>query len=342
MIVNKNYECKLNLTCEDMKKLNLVSNIDELVLDILRDKYENKCYIGGFILDIISIIRRSQLKVMKELDDGTCIVSVLFETKSLIYDRGYIIPDMEVIEPRNNILLAKKDNINARFSMDSDFVGLSNKCKIPVEVSIATYNPGHHNIVIMGKIHKPKIKSKTYIIQGHVNRHDDNTYDIVNHIDDSVQEMLSKINEYNNMIKELDSNIVNYFCSIMYPYKKVKKVKSMKLTEIINHIKNGEAIPPLRKGPGINILSSELEIMDNVDSMETIDNIDSIDNMDINNIVLIDYNVFIRKMLAKHINNLNFIYSLSSTYDTMDKIKTNNTVWRIYSKYIKKMGFESI
>lgn len=357
MLVNKNYECKLNLTCEDMKKFNLVSSVDELILNILREKYENKCYIGGFVLDILGIIRRSQLKIMKELDDGTCSVSVLFETRSLIYDRGFIIPDMDVIEPRNNILLAKKDNINARFNMDSDFVGLSSSCKIPVQVSVATYNPGHRNIVIMGEIYKPKINSKVYVINHskkggyyYSDMHmidDTDTIEDINMIDqmmdyyegsgedlqqlfeipEAIQSMMETINEYNDKIKNLDSNIVNYFCSIMYPFKNVKKVDSIKLSEIISHIKEGKELPPMRKSPNINILSGSLEIIkENIDDYEVIN---------------VDYNTFMRKMLGKHINNLNFIHSLATSYSTMEEIKSNNAVWRIYNKYIKKIGFKA-
>ncbi len=86
-------------------------NYDEMILGKLEAQFKNRCYAGIFITDIVRVVRRSEQNAKCKVLDGSTYVDVLFEAAGVVYEQGEVLHGCKIIQINNNGLThAKTDH----------------------------------------------------------------------------------------------------------------------------------------------------------------------------------------------------------------------------------------
>lgn len=314
MRINKVFDIILNIT--DINHI-FVKKFDDKLIELLSEKYLNRCFMSSYIVKINKIINRSLLELNQNDLDCSFNISVQFEAECLIYNKNEIILDMEIQEIVNNNIITKKDNILALIKNNQDLSIFKKGDKIPITVGKVKYSLGSDKISINSYPFIPILDNIKYY---KINKLDSSEIDLLN------DEILNSIKEEENVklnILKNKNNNWNYFKELIYPYKKNIELKD---------IKNKVDLLELTK----NLDKYENQIIEVNDKYDISDRIiilhkeNEVNNYIKNNMYLIIYDV-----LKKYYLNLKLINDLSNIYNTEKLIKENQTIFNIYTKYKK-------
>ena len=314
MKINKVFDIILNIT--DITHI-FVKKFDDKLIELLSEKYLNRCFMSAYIIKINKIINRSLLELNQNDLDCSFNISVQFEAECLIFNQNEIILDMEIQEIVNNNIITKKDNILALIKNNQDLSNFKKGDKIPITVAKVKYSLGSDKISINSYPFIPIISNVKYYKLGKL---DNSEIDLLN------EEILNTIYEEEkiklNILKN-KNNTWNYFKELIYPYKKNIDFKNIKnkvdLLELINNLdKYEDQIIEINDKYNISdrtiILHQENEVNQYIKS----------------NMYLTIYDI-----LKKYYLNLKLLNDLSNIYNTEKLIKENQTIFNIYSKYKK-------
>lgn len=314
MRINKVFDIILNIT--DINHI-FVKKFDDKLIELLSEKYLNRCFMSSYIVKINKIINRSLLELNQNDLDCSFNISVQFEAECLIYNKNEIILDMEIQEIVNNNIITKKDNILALIKNNQDLSIFKKGDKIPITVGKVKYSLGSDKISINSYPFIPILNNIKYY---KVNKLDSSEIDLLN------DEILNSIKEEENVklnILKNKNNNWNYFKELIYPYKKNIELKDIKnkvdLLELVNNLDKYE--------------NQIIEVNDKYDISDRIVILhkeNEVNNYIKNNMYLIIYDV-----LKKYYLNLKLINDLSNIYNTEKLIKENQTIFNIYTKYKK-------
>jgi hypothetical protein len=150
MEIQRVYEKTLNLSAVDM----LNANLDSLIFDILKEKYENRCENFTFIKKIKSIIKRSMVTLNKDQLDGSGTVNIQFLADSIIYEENSIMVGCKIIEIiRSNLITCKYANTLVCIRADPSLSTLKKDDKIIVRVLRAGYAKDQKTVSIYGQMY---------------------------------------------------------------------------------------------------------------------------------------------------------------------------------------------
>lgn len=314
MRINKVFDIILNIT--DINHI-FVKKFDDKLIELLSEKYLNRCFMSSYIVKINKIINRSLLELNQNDLDCSFNISVQFEAECLIYNKNEIILDMEIQEIVNNNIITKKDNILALIKNNQDLSVFKKGDKIPITVGKVKYSLGSDKISINSYPFIPILNNIKYY---KVNKLDSSEIDLLN------DEILNSIKEEENIklnILKNKNNNWNYFKELIYPYK-----KNIELKDIKNKVDLLELVKNLDKYE-----NQIIEVNDKYDISDRIVILhkeNEVNNYVKNNMYLIIYDV-----LKKYYLNLKLINDLSNIYNTEKLIKENQTIFNIYTKYKK-------
>ena len=152
MIITKILETQLDI----IKPSDIFSpDINNVILRLLKEKYEGKCYKSCLILKITQIIRASNIYMSYNLD-GSAFISVLFEVKGLIYQKGEIITDAVIVnKDSNGTVQCQTQYASIHLRQDKVLNIFKNNQRIPLIVHKVRYILNQNNISILGKPFKP-------------------------------------------------------------------------------------------------------------------------------------------------------------------------------------------
>ncbi len=314
MKINKVFDIILNIT--DITHI-FVKKIDDKLIELLSEKYLNKCFMSSYILKINKIINRSLLEANQNDLECSFNISIQFEAECLIFNQNEIILDMEIQEIVNNNIITKKDNILALIKNNQDLTNFKKGDKIPITVGKVKYSVGSDKISINSY---PFIPITTNIKYYKLSKLDDSELDLLN------EEILNIIQLEENIkstILKTKNNNWNYFKELIYPYKKNIELKNIKntidLLELVNNLEKYE--------------NQIIEINDkyNISDRTVILHKEN----EVNNYIKSNMYLIIYDILKKYYLNLKLINDLSTIYNTEKLIKENLTIFNIYSKYKK-------
>ena len=194
MIITKNLECILTIT--DTNVL-FSKNLNNELINILNDKYQNKCFSSCYVININKITRRSYMNCNENLDSNFNI-SIQFEANVLIYQTNEIIHDCVIIKKeQNGIIHAKSKYCGIQININQNLSIYEIGNKIPVIVKMLRYNINQPEISVLAI---PFIPVKYDII----------IYNTVNDLSDKSHNMLlqlnDKVSELDSLIKKLNKN----------------------------------------------------------------------------------------------------------------------------------------
>ena len=308
------------------------SAIDDLILHKLKEKLENKCDKGAFILRVVSIYKRSKCVQTQNRLDGSCTVSVQYQVEALIYNKGDIISGCKIqhIE-RSNDILCEHENAIIRVKGSRIMQRLSPGMKIPVRVTKAQYKKSSDKIVIYGVPFTYQMNILIFNID----------FDsIMTEQKDMILETIDKIETEQKNQKNL--KILSFFDEVFYPFhqafseyqKKNKMPSDYSLTDMVDLLK-GKMKKPTGKiicfrHPRLLASDPRIYIAEKVSNDKLLD-----DQQHKIQLVGGNSGEIIMYLLNEHLSYLNLLTSMAQEYDTEKKRNEHKALWDIY-KDLKK------
>jgi DNA-directed RNA polymerase subunit E'/Rpb7 len=221
MIITKVLETSVDLF--DSKDI-YTSNIIDMLIKKLTDRYRNKCFQSMLITEIVKIIRHSDIKMVDNRLDGGAYINVQFEAKGIILVRGEILNGCKVIEILDTGIIIEHEFVGGLIvpgSKQQIFNVIKKGQYIPVIINEVRYNPGQREISIYGSPFVPQMQTNTY-------------YSISSGINDVDADKLNKMLEDLNTELKLHDNMTKersyeFFKSLLYPFKTQQKFEISKL-----------------------------------------------------------------------------------------------------------------
>jgi hypothetical protein len=315
MIITKVFDIIFNIN-----NINDLFNkdINQTILNLLKKKYNGKCFLGVYIIDVIKIINRSLIESNQSNLNGSFNIFIQFEGNCIIYNTNEIIFNMEVKDNINNIISCKGNNVSAIIKTNKINIDFKKGQLIPIIVGKAKFITGSEIIQINSYPLIPIIDNKQI-------------YYKINEISDSIIEKLNEsILNYINEEEEIKSNILksknnkwNYFSEFLYPYKINKSNDIIKKENLVDLLE-------LK-----NIQNSILYLDNTLDLSKRLIYRYKHDDNNITEYIENDTYLVLYDILKKYYLYLKSINQLSLIYDTNEKIKSNENIFNLYIKYKK-------
>jgi len=208
---------KLITVSIDVKNpINVCSNLNVNVLNILKDKYEGKCYKGALILRIVAISAISDCYIGQLGAPSFGTIDVMFEAEVLYYNEGEIITGCTIVNKDNLSITCITDN--ACIMLANTMPSLVKDQKITIRVAKSLYKIGSNKISVNAV---PFLPSKKYHI-----------YRIVVNPTINLGEYLQPIRDL--IVAEeaqiVENNARKFFEHIIYAYKELAQPSGKTVT----------------------------------------------------------------------------------------------------------------
>lgn len=313
MRINKIFDIILNI---DNINYIFTKNINDKLLELISNKYVNKCFMSSYILKINKIINRSLMESNQNDLNCSFNISIQFEAECLVYNKNEVILDMVIQEKINNNIITKKDNILALLKNNDYLSSFKKGDKIPLIVGKVKYSLGSDKISINSYPFIPITNESIY-------------YKIDKLKDSDIELLQENIIKYIEEEEDIKKNILTnknntweYFQKLVYPYKDYEKKVPKKTVDLFEYIENISKYN--------NFIISLNDKYDISKRLLIIDNENEVSNYIKNNSYLIIFELF-----KKYYLYLKLINDLSITYNTEKLIKDNIDIFNIYNNYKK-------
>lgn len=307
MKVKNILETRLNII--EIKDI-FCSDYDKNIMRLLKDKFVMRCFKSMYILDIIQIIRRSNMQCKNKVLDGSLYIDVSFEVSGIVYEKGDIVHNCKIIQiDNNNIMHAKSEYASLSIKNIIEVNVFKENDEIPVLVNMARYNIFDNEVSVSAIPLVPIIKKHAvYRVKTDEKNVEQNVKKLFN-----FRELEDNIAAVNKSGK----NIFKFFRDLLYPFKKEVTHSGKKISISLN------TLLMLNEDDLIYRPDSYLD-SDECFLLTKSDNIIDIDKQDLILYLLNDYN-----------KNLTLLIEFLETYNTPEKIKSKSSFWSLYKTFKK-------
>ena len=310
MQITKIFDIILNI---DNINIIFSNNIESQILNLIEQKYLNKCYLESYIIKINKILNRSLIESNQNNLNCDFIVYIQFEAECIIYSQNEVILNMEIHENINNNIIAKNNYIVAMIKNNKDISFLKKGSKIPIIVGKAKFTTGSNKITINSYPFIPIINQS--VIYYKINKITD---DEKNQLNDNIIIYINVEEERKKKILEIKNNNWNYFNNLLYPYKNNKSdenIKKDKTIELLSY----------KYEDSIIYFNQEINLSEKLISINN-DAKNYLEDRSFN----ILYNLF-----KKYYLYLKLVNDLSEEYNSKELIDKNMNLFELYIKYKK-------
>lgn len=323
MIIEKELQTRVELT----GNLALSPNIDDVIMDILKQRFQGRCYAASYILDVLEIVRKSDTINSRIKQDASFVVTVMFRVKAMS------IKEYDIL---HNCVVNRIDE-KGNFVCKNDYASIY----IGAHPALQKIKMGQVVVVLAMKIaydiFKQEMSIKAFPFIPIINNKLNVIYKLnVKNETPLIDQMLARFQNEVKLLKDHDSRVVSVFHDLLYPYKTQDKLIELKKNATLMSIDNIKfptnktiyismdvAIP--RSSYQIAVYN-ELKTEDPLSSSEL--------QLAYGNPVIEEsYDNIISMIIHQYIEYIGDILRLSSTYHSMDLIKKNNVLWDIYRKF---------
>lgn len=324
MIILKVIETSLDFT--DPNEI-YHNDIESLIIQKLNKRYKNKCYQSFYIEDIKKVIRRSDIKMVDNRQDGGASVDVQFEAEGIVLSQGEIIHGCKISEIRDNIITAENRYACIKLQKSAltqhivDILKIGNV--IPIIVQKVKYTPNQNSISVLGNAFSPVVYSNIYYI---INEPlSNNEIEKVN----ILFEKISSEEEKHKLINKEER--YKFFRDLMYAYKSDRKfgiskiatsleLKDVPLDNKLLNIKGGIITYPNEDPKFLKRLfwTKNTDIEENLEK----------------SIQIIDSSLYsvLSEVLTKYLLYLEGLRGFIETYKTFESVKELFTYWQLCQK----------
>ena len=312
--------------CITISDINIIysKNRNELILNIIKEKYEGKCYASCYIIKINKIIKRSLFNVNTDLN-ATINVNIQFEAETLVYQINEIIHDCRIIKKETSGIIHGKSKycgIQLNISQQLSIYEVDNIT--PVIIKNIRYNISQPEISVSAYPFIP-LKNPTIIYNCVIRLSPENLK--------TIQKSLSKLNDIQLIIDKLnksDKKIFEFFYELIMvkQYKINKNDTSTNVISLMDKLKLFDNTKTeLTENTKNIILYKHENCLDLCVNYET-DKHENTITEDIYKVL----NLFIYSNIYMNQCLLDFI----QYYPTNEIIQKHKNIWKLYLMYKNK------
>ena len=328
------FEKTFEITIDVVNPINFCINKQKNVLTYLNNNYENKCYLGTFILEIKNILKISNCKIVDTNSSSNGVINVKFSAEVYVLNQWDIVIGSKIKEKsdiaisnyeKNNLKICitfKPTNIHANT--------LSVNQLLPIRIIKSVCKPNYSHIIAIGVLLTCDKKSTVYKVKGKVHN---NALPEINILLNNIKNEILLRTE---LMKKKKKEII-FFESLLYSYKNINK--ATEFIQIDNDIKYEGLVHNTEGLIGHNIFN----IIDiNLDGywsrplgVPRSSPILALSNSDItnNNYILINPQSLIIDVAKNILNYLVAVRELTEVYNTPELIHSHENIWTMMNEH---------
>lgn len=329
MLITKVYETIFNLSPREM-----FMDIDQILIEKIKKRFENKCEGNSLIVKFLEIITRSNCRVSKSRLDGSGDIDVKFKAEAIVYNENDVLNNCEVQKiEKGTKIICKHERAVIVIDTKKILQSLKPGQKIPVKVGSVSYIKGNDKITIYGSPYTYSYMFNIYIA---------NVNNIYQEDIDMLKIKIEQINDELEKHKKIDKKAYEFFDELLYPFinkidykKELTKNSKNKFLDCIELAKNIEK----------EQVSKRIFCRHTIIDKSTPDIIE-LDSEKQNNeffdpekfgIKIINENIIfiLFSFLNDYLTHIRAIREMTEIYNTEKDLEQHNNIWNIY-KSIKR------
>lgn len=321
MIVEKLIQTKVHI---DDPNLLYSGDIESVIMDNLRQRFEGTCYMSCLILEVLEIRKFSNFIFSKQRQDGSASSNVNMRVKGIVIKKGEVIPDCTVMK------IDKDGHIICKNKHSAIYIRASKALQSIKEGQTIAALAGD----VKYKIFAPAISVNALPFIPIVRKSTEIVYKVKVQKSDLIDKMLNVMKDEIEKNTNIDTEIYKFFMDLMYPYKSQKLLKE--------HKGKVEMIVDITSSTGSELYISQPDWLPmdkpSIVSYKDIKIEESLgDNeiMKIKNGIAVDesYETAMGYIIHRYIEHMVALRGLCECYNTMKKVKASDNIWDIYKKY---------
>jgi hypothetical protein len=323
MIITKTIQTKVHI---DDSTILYSTDIDAVIMDNLKQRFEGFCYMSCLILEILEIQLKSNFIFSRQRQDGSATCNVRVKVRGIVIKKYELLHDCIVkkVDKDGHIICSNKHS--AVYIRTSEALQTIKEGQTIVALAgIVKYKMFKPDISINALPFIPITDSSSSVIYTVVV---DNTTGIV-------QKILDMLNEEIKKNADLDDEVYAFFTDLLYPYKSKKKYTSSKLkTKTFSSIvgsSNGTTMTLSR--PDWVPRDTPIILVHGVVESENILGTKELQETSTGIVITETYDSVVGYLIHKYLEHILAIRQLCLSYNTMDLVNNNSNIWEIYRKH---------
>jgi hypothetical protein len=323
MIIIKTIQTKVHI---DDSVLLYSGDMDAVIMDNLKQRFEGCCYMSCLVLDVLEIQQKSNFVFSRQRNDGSASCNVQFRV------RGIVIKKHEMLH----------DCVVKRIDKDGHIICKNKYSAVYIRASKAlqTIKQGQTIVALAGlvsyKLFKPAISVNALPFIPIIDRSSDVIYTVqVSNTNGIVKKMLVRMDDEIKQNQSIDKEVYAFFLDLLYPYQTKKRYyKDKSSTKTLSQIASS------MNGTKLNLSQPDWLPMDRpvVLSYDTVESEDVLGTDELKStadgiVVSENYETIMGYMVHKYIEHMVTIRKLCTTYSTMELVDANDNVWGIYRRH---------
>lgn len=323
MIIIKTIQTKVHV---DDSVLLYSGDIDAVVMDNLKQRFEGYCYMSCLVMEVLGIQQKSNFVFSRQRHDGSATCNVQFRVKGIVIKKHEMLHDCVVkkIDKDGHIICKNKHSA----------------VYIRASKALQTIKQGQTIVALAGlvnyKLFKPAISVNALPFIPITDKSSEVIYSVVvSNPTGIVKKMLAKMDDEVKQNQALDKEVYAFFLDLLYPYQTKKRFDKDKAS-----VKTMSQIAGSTSGTKLNLSQPDWLPMDKpiVLSYGKVESEDVLGTDDLKAagdgiVVSENYEAIMGYMVHKYIEHMVTVRKLCTTYSTMDLVKANNNVWDIYKRH---------
>lgn len=323
MIITKTIQTKVHI---DDSILLYSGDIDSVVMDNLKQRFEGYCYMSCLVLEVLEIQKRSNFVFSRQRHDGSASCNVCMKVSGIVIKKHELLHDCVVKK------IDKDGHIICKNEHSAVYIRASK--------ALQTIKQGQTIVALAGlvkyKMFKPAISVNALPFIPVADRSADVIYEvIVSNNTNIVQKMLDKMEEEIKKNQSLPKDVYTFFIDLLYPYKTKKKFNDVKslakpLTQLAGSTNGTKLI--ISQPDWLPMDTPIVLVYSKVDSDNVLGSNDLKSTKE-GIIVTEEYENIMGYIVHKYIEHMVTLRKLCTSYDTMEKVNANSNVWDIYKRH---------
>lgn len=302
-------------------------NIDTVIMDNLKQRFEGHCYMSCLIVEIIGIQNRSNFIFSKHRQDGSATCNVRFTVF------GIVIKKYEMLH----------ECVVKKIDKDGHIICKNKHAAIYIKVSKALQSIKEDQTIVAlagavkYKIFKPAISINALPFIPMKNISSLVIYNvIVKHPTGIIKKMIKDLDAEIKNNKSLPPDVHSFFMKLIYPYKSNDKLNELKKKATVQSLHDIANLPNNKQ-----LYISQPDILPRDKPVaavyNTVDSKDLLNHQELQRtpggiITTEGYETIVGYMIHIHIEHQIMIRQLCTTYNTMELVKKNGNLWDIYTR----------
>lgn len=303
-------------------------DIETVIMDLLRQRFEGVCYMSCLILEITAITRRGNILFSQQSQDASATCSVAFRV------RGMVIKKFEMVHRCVVKKIDKDGHIICKNAHASVFIRASS--------ALQSIKEGQTIVALAGGVQYSAFKSEISVnalpFVPIINQNDGTLFTLVARpLQEAplVKAMLEKMADEKKSIDSVAADVRDFFTDLVYPLAtrdkhalglKDPNLRVMSFKDLATLSGTVHVSTPVWADAGTFVLHKKVAAEDILGSSRIMLSNEGI-------VVSDNYESVMAGLIYLYVEHLMMIRQLCEAYDTMDAVRANQNLWNIYKSH---------